>query len=101
MLDLRFYIQVVFRHLHNHGRSGTKMKKGINSTTESLLYEIKVQGALDGSWSDWFSGMAISYIDGVTTLRGEIKDQSILRGILSKIWDLNLTLISINQVNRV
>ena len=76
------------------------MKKDKNTPTESKLYEVKVQGVLDGSWSDWFNGMAISYADGISTLRGMVKDQSILRGILTKIWDLNLTLISINQVNR-
>lgn len=74
------------------------MMKGKNAATESIIYEIKVQGALDDSWSDWFSGMAISYAEGVTTLRGKVIDQSVLRGMLSKIWDLNLTLISINQV---
>jgi hypothetical protein len=76
------------------------MNKETGTTTESFLYEINVQGELDRSWSDWFNGMAISYTDGVTTMRGEIKDQSILRGMLSKVWDLNLTLISINQVDR-
>jgi hypothetical protein len=43
--------------------------------------------------------MAIIYADGITTLTGAVSDQSILRGMLTKIWDLNLTLISINQVN--
>ncbi len=76
------------------------MKEDKKTTAESFLYEIIVQGALDGSWSDWFNGMAINYADGVTTLRGKVKDQSVLRGMLSKIWDLNMTLISINQVNR-
>jgi hypothetical protein len=71
----------------------------INATTKNIMYEIKVQGALDGSWSDWFNGMAIIYADGITTLTGAVSDQSILRGMLTKIWDLNLTLISINQVN--
>lgn len=75
------------------------MMKDNNATKESIIYEIKVRGALDGSWSDWFNGMMINYANGITTLKGKVKDQSILRGMLTKIWDLNLTLISINQVN--
>lgn len=74
--------------------------KDKNAAMESIIYEIKLQGALDGSWSDWFNGMMINYANGITTLRGAVKDQSILRGMLTKIWDLNLTLISINQVNK-
>lgn len=74
--------------------------KDKNAAMESIIYEIKLQGALDGSWSDWFNGMKINYANGITTLRGAVKDQSILRGMLTKIWDLNLTLISINQVNK-
>lgn len=68
--------------------------------TKNIAYEIIAQGTLDVSWSDWFNGMAITYADGITTLTGAVSDQSILRGMLTKIWDLNLTLISINQVDR-
>jgi hypothetical protein len=66
-------------------------------------YQIKVKGALDEKWSDWFNGMAVtseSASDGppITTLTGTVADQARLRGILSKIWDLNLTLISVTHV---
>ena len=70
---------------------------------ESAVYQIKVRGALDRKWSDWFNGMAITFehaSDGppITTLSGAIADQAKLRGILTKVWDLNLTLISVRQI---
>jgi hypothetical protein len=66
------------------------------------VYQIKVQGGLPQNWSDWFSGMTITVeneSDGppVTTLTGTV-DQSALHGILAKIRDLNLKLVSFTQV---
>jgi hypothetical protein len=66
---------------------------------ESTVYQIKVEGTLDERWSDWFSGLAVvagSEGEGasMTTLTG-LMDQAALRGILNKVWDLNLTLVSV------
>ena len=66
---------------------------------ERAVYQIKVEGNLDERWSDWFSGLTVvagSEGEGtpVTTLTGWM-DQAALRGILNKIWDLNLTLVSV------
>ena len=66
---------------------------------ERVVYQIKVQGNLDDRWSDWFSGLMVT-VEGegenppVSTLTGSL-DQAALRGILNKIWDLNLDLISV------
>lgn len=70
---------------------------------QGTCYEIKIQGALDDKWSDWFSGMTISVDQGAegrpcTILSGRVSDQARLRGILCKIWDLNLTLIAVNLI---
>ena len=62
------------------------------------VYRIQMRGKLDESWSSWFSGMAIVSDDATTTLTGAVADQPALRGILTKLWDLNLDLISVNQV---
>ena len=62
------------------------------------VYQIKIQGRLDESWSSWFSGMAITWDDDTTALTGAVADQSALRGILTKLWDLNSSLISVNRV---
>jgi len=62
------------------------------------VYQIGVEGRLDESWSDWFDGMTISPGSDITTLAGAVADQPALRGILFKIWDLNLTLISVIRI---
>jgi hypothetical protein len=62
------------------------------------IYEITVEGILDEKWSDWFNGMTITFESGSTTLTGAVADQSTLRGILFKIWDLNLTLLSVIRI---
>jgi len=62
-----------------------------------ITYQIRVQGRLDENWSDWFSGMTITFEGGVTTLTGPIADQAALRGLMTRIWDLNLTLLSVTR----
>ena len=69
-------------------------------TDERVTCQIKVQGKLDDHWADWFDGLEIvveSENPPVTTLTGTI-DQSGLRGILNKVWDLNLALISVTPI---
>jgi hypothetical protein len=62
-------------------------------------YEIRVQGQLDSEWADWFTGFTISYdTDDSTILRGSIVDQAALHGLLIRVRDLSLTLLSVNQV---
>ena len=67
------------------------------------VYQIKVEGQLPERWSDWFNGLAITRevtSGGVpmTTLTGSVADQAALHGILNKIRDLNVKLISVNQI---
>ncbi len=69
---------------------------------EPTTYQIKVQGKLDKDWSDWFRAMTVAFEcanDGspVTTLTGPVADQAALRGILNRIWDLNLTVLSVTR----
>jgi hypothetical protein len=70
--------------------------------TRSQVYHIRVQGQLDERWSGWFSSLAIQLESEdplITLLSGPIVDQASLRGILIRIWDLNLSLISVNRVD--
>ncbi len=72
-------------------------------TDAPATYQIKVEGKLDQGWSDWFSGLTITFEDedtslASTTITGAV-DQSTLRGILTKMWDLNLTLISVTRLD--
>ncbi len=59
-------------------------------------YEIKINGHLDPDWSDWFAGVQVTHLEGgVTLLCGQLPDQPALHGLLERIRDLNLKLISV------
>jgi hypothetical protein len=63
------------------------------------VYQIQVKGQLDSSRSEWFEGWTITPDDsGSTVLTGLVADQSALHGVLLKIRNLNLTIISINCI---
>ena len=62
------------------------------------LYEIRIEGHLGNRWSDWFEGLTIhNDPDGQTILSGQLLDQAALFGVLARIHDLNLTLISVQR----
>lgn len=63
------------------------------------FYQIRVKGTLDESWSDWFGSLTITPQNGETLLAGQVIDQAALHGILAKINDLGLTIISIERQN--
>jgi hypothetical protein len=69
-----------------------------------MIYEIKVQGELDQSWETFFEGLTFTtgHPAGqslpTTILVGPVIDQPALRGLLCKLWDLNLTLISVRRL---
>jgi len=65
-------------------------------TPQPAIYRIRIQGQLDSQWADWFDEMTITFEeDGTTLLSGPVVDQAALHGLLKKIRDLGLTLISI------
>lgn len=64
-------------------------------------YEIRVSSHLEISWTDWFDGLAINYLDnGESVLSGYLSDQAALQGVLNRISNLGLTLISVNPVTQ-
>ena len=64
----------------------------------SEYYEIKIKGCLDPRWSDWFAGLKLMDLENdVTLLSGPLPDQAALHGLLERIRDLNLTLISVTS----
>ncbi len=66
------------------------------------IYEIRVEGLLTERWSDWFEGLTVRQDSGgETLLSGELIDESALHGILMKIRDLGLPLISVRRVKPV
>jgi hypothetical protein len=63
------------------------------------IYQIRIKGQLDSQWTDWFEGLAITLEDdGDTLLTGPVVDQAALHGLLKKVRDLGLSLLSVNQV---
>jgi hypothetical protein len=67
------------------------------------VYQIKVRGRLHEKWSGWFHDMTIAAEkarDGssVTTLTGAVADQARLRGIVSRLWDLNMKVVSVSEI---
>jgi hypothetical protein len=73
-----------------------------NPTTDSgrpMVYQIRVQGHLDPRWTDWFGGMTIALEEGGDTLlTGPVVDQAALYGLLKKVRDLGMPLISAIRV---
>jgi hypothetical protein len=63
-------------------------------------YEIRVQGRLDQRWAAWFDGLDLSRTDdGTTVLRGPVVDQTALHGLLHKLRDLGIPLLSVTRTN--
>ncbi len=74
-----------------------------DTTMQADLYEIRVKGHLDDRWANWFDNLTITLeADGTTCLSGPVVDQAALYGILKKVRNLGLPLISLipNQNNR-
>ena len=75
----------------------------MTNNKEQTLYEIEVAGTLGQDWRQWFNSHSIVIRSNknkgsITTLTVPVSDQSALRGILGKLWDLNLTLISLHRL---
>ena len=69
-------------------------------TSHPMIYQIKIKGHLRRDWTDWFGGMSISLEDnGNTLLTGPVIDQAALHGLLRKVRDLGLPLVSVLQVD--
>jgi hypothetical protein len=62
-------------------------------------YEIRVAGHLDSRWAAWFDGLSLTnQSDGTTVLQGAVVDQAALHGLLQKVRDVGLPLISVTQI---
>ena len=66
---------------------------------QPMIYQIRIKGHLGREWTDWFEGLAITALDyGETLLTGPVVDQAALHGLLRKVRDLGMPLLSVNRV---
>jgi hypothetical protein len=64
-----------------------------------MVYQIRIKGHLERQWTDWFGGLTITLEDnGDTILSGPVVDQAALHGLLRKVRDLGMTLVSVSAV---
>jgi hypothetical protein len=69
------------------------------TSLQPIHYTIRIKGLLDPHW-EWLEGLIVTHIDsGDTLLTGPIIDQAALHGLIARIRDLNLTLLSVNQID--
>lgn len=70
-----------------------------NHSAQVAVYQIRLEGQLDSQWEDWFGGMTITLeANGDTCLTGQVVDQAALHGLLKKIRDLGMPLVSVSRV---
>jgi hypothetical protein len=65
-----------------------------------LSYQVRIQGFLDADWADWLGGLTLTLDEGDTLLTGPKLDQAALHGVLKKVRDAGLTLVSVNPTEK-
>ena len=84
---------------HN-GTGNVKRSHAKTDPIQPMVYQIRIEGHLDCQWTDWFSDLTITLEEnGDTLLTGPVIDQAALFGLLKKVRDLGMSLVSINRVD--
>lgn len=67
---------------------------------QPMVYQIRLKGQLDARWTGWFGGMAVVLTEaGDTLLTGPVADQAALHGLLRKVRDVGIPLVSVNEIH--
>jgi hypothetical protein len=83
----------------NAGREDKVSKISTGPQHNPGRYEIRLKGHLDSRWAAWFDGLSLTNeSDGTTVIQGQVADQAALHGLLQKVRDVGLPLISVTQV---
>jgi hypothetical protein len=79
---------------------GTVHRNPRTDATQPTVYQIRIQGHLGSQWTEWFGGLALTLEDnGDTLLTGPVADQAALHGLLKRVRDLGIPLISVSPVD--
>ena len=70
----------------------------MSGRTPSAGYEIRVEGVLDQRWTTWFEGLEIASDHSQTVISGPVPDQAALHGLLNRVCDLGLVIVSVRQL---
>ena len=94
--------QVAQREMSGHIRErvmSNEIQREASEKAQPLVYQIRIEGQLGREWTDWFGGLTIRLTDnGETLLTGLVVDQAALHGLLRKVRDLGVSLISVSRV---
>jgi hypothetical protein len=77
----------------------SKLRDQKTNPSQPMIYEIRIKGHLDRRWADWFEGLTITLEEGGDTLlTGPVIDQAALHGLIKKVRDLGIPLVSVSPV---
>ena len=87
--------------MNRKDENNNKNQGNLSTGSQEGNFEIHVKGQLDESWSDWLEGLEVKLLEnGDMILFGHIGDQAALMGTLNKLYRLNLTLLSVSEVDQ-
>ncbi len=77
-------------------------RRTVTPNAQAGRYEIRLTGRLDARWTAWFDGLTVRHdSDGTTVISGQVADQAALHGLLRRVRDLGLPLVSVIRIERV